>query len=97
MPDVRHAVIALPDARRGERLILVTEAHGIDRNRLVEAARQLGLPDIAVPREVLETEHLSLLGTGKTDYAAVTRLAEQRLAASSGETSPEPALSLVRG
>ena len=29
-----------------------------------------------MPREVIEIEHLPLLGTGKTDYAAVTRLAE---------------------
>ena len=41
-----------------------------------------GCPEIAVPREVLEAEHLPLLGTGKTDYAAVMRLAEQRMASS---------------
>ncbi len=97
MPDARHAVVALPDARRGERLVLVTEARGIDRNRLIEAARQLGLPEIAVPREVLETEHLPLLGTGKTDYAAVMRLAEQRMASPPLEAATEPALSLARG
>ena len=45
---------------------------------------------------MIATEHLPLLGTRKTDYAAVTRLAEQRLAASPGDASPpEPALSLV--
>jgi acyl-[acyl-carrier-protein]-phospholipid O-acyltransferase/long-chain-fatty-acid--[acyl-carrier-protein] ligase len=97
MPEARHAVVALPDARRGERLVLVTEARGIDRNRLIEAAHQLGLPEIAVPREVIETEHLALLGTGKTDYAAVTRLAEQRMATSPPDAPAEPALSLVRG
>jgi len=95
-PEARHAVVALPDPRRGERLVLVTEARGLDRNRLLAAAHRLGQPEIAVPREVIETEHLPLLGTGKTDYAAVTRLAEQRLAASPGDASPpEPALSLV--
>jgi len=95
VPDARHAVIALSDPRRGEKLILVTEARGTDRDRLLEAARRLGLPEIAVPREVIETEHLSLLGTGKIDYPAVTRLVERSLS----ETSPAgPAvLSLVRG
>lgn len=97
MPGARHAVVALPDARRGERLVLVTEASGIDRNRLVEAAHQLGFPEIAVPREVIDTEHLPLLGTGKTDYAAVMRLAEQRMATSPPDAPAEPALSLVRG
>jgi hypothetical protein len=42
---------------------------------------------------------MPLLGTGKTDYSAVTRLAEQAMAAPPRETVPaEPTgLSLVRG
>jgi acyl-[acyl-carrier-protein]-phospholipid O-acyltransferase / long-chain-fatty-acid--[acyl-carrier-protein] ligase len=84
VPDIRHVVIALPDPRRGEKLVLVTEARGVDRNLLVEAARRLGLSEITVPREVIGI-----------DYPAVTRLAERWL----NETSPAKpaALSLVRG
>lgn len=93
MPEARHAVVALPDSRRGERLVLATEARGLDRDRLFAAARRLGLPEIAVPREVVEIEHLPLLGTGKTDYAAVTRLAERAMAAAPAQPV---ALSLVR-
>jgi acyl-[acyl-carrier-protein]-phospholipid O-acyltransferase / long-chain-fatty-acid--[acyl-carrier-protein] ligase len=98
-PEIRHAVVTLPDPRRGEKLILVTEAHAFDRTRLLEAAHQLGLPEIAVPREVIEIDHMPLLGTGKTDYAAATRLAEEAIAAPSREAAPaEPtALSLIRG
>jgi acyl-[acyl-carrier-protein]-phospholipid O-acyltransferase / long-chain-fatty-acid--[acyl-carrier-protein] ligase len=99
VPETRHAVVALPDSRRGEKLVLVTEAHGFDRNRLLEAAHRLGMPEIAVPREVIEIEHLPLLGTGKTDYVAVTGLVEQAIAAPPRETIPEEpgALSLVQG
>jgi acyl-[acyl-carrier-protein]-phospholipid O-acyltransferase/long-chain-fatty-acid--[acyl-carrier-protein] ligase len=99
VPETRHAVVALPGPRRGEKLILVTEARGFDRTRLLEAAHRLGLPEIAVPREVIEIDHMPLLGTGKTDYAAVTRLAEQAMAAPPSETAPvaPAALSLVRG
>jgi acyl-[acyl-carrier-protein]-phospholipid O-acyltransferase/long-chain-fatty-acid--[acyl-carrier-protein] ligase len=99
VPETRHTVVALPDPRRGERLVLVTEARGVVRHRLVEAAHRLGLPEVAVPREVIEIEHLPLLGTGKTDYAAVTRLAEQATASAPSEISQaEPAaLSLARG
>jgi acyl-[acyl-carrier-protein]-phospholipid O-acyltransferase/long-chain-fatty-acid--[acyl-carrier-protein] ligase len=74
----------------------VTGAHDFDRNRLLEAAHQLGLPAITVPREVMETLHLPLLGTGKTDYAAVTRLAEQAMAAPPREITPVEPASLVR-
>jgi acyl-[acyl-carrier-protein]-phospholipid O-acyltransferase/long-chain-fatty-acid--[acyl-carrier-protein] ligase len=96
-PEIRHAVVALPDSRRGERLVLVTEARDFDRSRLLEAAHRLGMPEIAVPRDVIEIEHLPLLGSGKTDYAAVAQLAEQGIAAPAAETLPvEPALSFVR-
>jgi hypothetical protein len=47
-----------------------------------------------VPREVIEIDHMPLLDIGKTDYAAVTRLAEPAMAAPSAQ---EPVLSLVRG
>jgi acyl-[acyl-carrier-protein]-phospholipid O-acyltransferase/long-chain-fatty-acid--[acyl-carrier-protein] ligase len=99
VPDTRHAVVALPDPRRGERLVLVTEAHGFDRNRLLETAHRLGMPEIAVPRDVIEIDYMPLLGTGKIDYAAVTRFAERAMAAPPRETIPEEpgALSLVRG
>jgi len=99
VPETRHAVVAVPDPRRGEKLILVTEAKGFERSRLLEAAHRLGLPEIAVPRDVIEIQRLPLLGTGKTDYGAVLRLAEQSLTALPGEGAPaEPAtLSLVRG
>jgi hypothetical protein len=96
--EARHPIVALPDPRRGEKLILVTEAHGFERGRLIEAARRLGMPEIAVPREIIEIERMPLLGTGKTDYAAVTRLAERTMAAPPPEMTPaeRDALSLVR-
>jgi acyl-[acyl-carrier-protein]-phospholipid O-acyltransferase/long-chain-fatty-acid--[acyl-carrier-protein] ligase len=99
VPEIRHAVVALPDPRRGEKLVLVTEARGLDRSRLAEAARRLDLAEITVPREVIEIDRLPLLGTGKIDYPRVIRLAEEAMAAPSREIPrAEPAtLSLVRG
>jgi acyl-[acyl-carrier-protein]-phospholipid O-acyltransferase/long-chain-fatty-acid--[acyl-carrier-protein] ligase len=76
-PEYRHAVVALPDAHRGERLVLITEAPEIRRDSLVEAARREGLPEIAIPRDVVSVASLPLLGSGKTDYPAALRLAEQ--------------------
>jgi acyl-[acyl-carrier-protein]-phospholipid O-acyltransferase / long-chain-fatty-acid--[acyl-carrier-protein] ligase len=79
-PEHRHAVVALPDSRRGERLVLVSEApsnssEGVMRDALVDAAHREGLPEIAIPRDVIAVAALPLLGSGKTDYAAVSRLA----------------------
>ena len=90
-PEYRHAVVALPDERRGERLVLVTEAPAIRRELLVEAAHREGLPEIAVPREVVTLAALPLLGSGKTDYGEVLRLATNadQPAAASGRADPQ--------
>lgn len=74
-PQYRHAVVALPDPRRGERLVLVSEAPEIKREALIEAAHRERLPEIAIPRETIAIAALPLLGSGKTNYPAVQRLA----------------------
>ncbi len=91
-PAYRHAVVALPDARRGERLVLVSEAPEIRRDALIEAAHREGLPEIAIPRDVVAVAMLPLLGSGKTDYPASQRLAE----AADGGADAKPA-QLVAG
>ena len=54
------------------------------------------MPEITVPREVIEIDQMPLLGTGKTDYPAVARLAERAMAVRPREiAAAEPAL--VRG
>ena len=54
--------------------MLVSEAPAIARDLLVDAARREGLPEIAVPRDVVTVASLPLLGSGKTDYAKLPRL-----------------------
>ena len=75
-PTARHAVIALPDKRKGERLILVTECAGAEVGKLIAYAQSLGAPEIAAPRRIVKVEDVPVLGSGKTDYVAVQRMAE---------------------
>ena len=55
--------------------MLVSDAPEVKREALVEAAHREHLPEIAIPREVCRVAALPLLGSGKTDYPAVQRLA----------------------
>lgn len=83
-PDDRHAVVHVPDPRKGERLILATTRVGADMNALLAHARGRGVPEIMVPRALLPVGSMPLLETGKVDYPAVERLAraaEQSIAA----------------
>ena len=76
-PDDHHAVVQVPDPRKGERLILVTTRAAADMTGLLAHARERGVPEIMVPRALLTVPSLPLLSTGKLDYPAVERLASQ--------------------
>jgi acyl-[acyl-carrier-protein]-phospholipid O-acyltransferase/long-chain-fatty-acid--[acyl-carrier-protein] ligase len=75
-PEYQHAVVILPDERKGEQLVLVTDNPNADRDALLKAAQENGIAELMVPKTVLLTEAVPLLGTGKVDYAAVLALAE---------------------
>jgi acyl-[acyl-carrier-protein]-phospholipid O-acyltransferase/long-chain-fatty-acid--[acyl-carrier-protein] ligase len=74
-PAATHAVVAVPDARRGEQLVLVTDHPEAARAALAAAARDAGLPEIYVPRAIRHVQRLPLLGTGKIDYVEIGRIA----------------------
>ncbi|HEX6733799.1 MAG TPA: bifunctional acyl-ACP--phospholipid O-acyltransferase/long-chain-fatty-acid--ACP ligase, partial [Azonexus sp.] len=75
-PGQAHAVSSQPDAAKGEALVLFTTDGGLNREALAAKARELGLPELAVPRKIQKVEALPLLGTGKIDYVTLKRLAE---------------------
>jgi acyl-[acyl-carrier-protein]-phospholipid O-acyltransferase/long-chain-fatty-acid--[acyl-carrier-protein] ligase len=73
-PDARHAVVAVPDGRKGERLILVTDRTDADVARLLSHAKSLGASELAVPRRIVKASDIPVLGSGKTDYVAIERI-----------------------
>lgn len=76
-PNYAHAVVAVPDVRRGERLVLVTTHPYPQRDELLALVQHAGLATIAVPKNILSLPQLPLLGTGKLDYGQIRILAEQ--------------------
>jgi acyl-[acyl-carrier-protein]-phospholipid O-acyltransferase/long-chain-fatty-acid--[acyl-carrier-protein] ligase len=75
-PASQHAVIAIPDEKKGEQLVLVTDRADAARSALLEHFRAQGLAELLLPRQVKVVDKLPLLGTGKTDYVAVKALVE---------------------
>ncbi|WP_201414052.1 acyl-[ACP]--phospholipid O-acyltransferase [Mesorhizobium sp. J8] len=68
------AVATLPDARKGEKLILITEASGATRAEFLAFAKANGAMDLMVPAEVRVVPKVPVLGSGKLDFAGVTRM-----------------------
>ena len=81
-PNATHAVVAVADARKGEALVLITTQPDATSGLLLAHARAQGTAEIAVPRSVTIVQTIPMLGTGKVDYAAVTRsVTEEAVAA----------------
>ena len=75
-PGALHAASSQPDAGKGEALVLFTTDATLDRAALQAAAHRLGMPELAVPRKIVRVSELPLLGTGKTDYVTLQRMAQ---------------------
>ena len=80
-PNAASAVAALPDARKGERLVLVTQQKGATRGEFQAFARARHASDLMIPSEVWVLDKLPLLGSGKVDMVAVAKLVSERAAA----------------
>ncbi len=74
-PGINHVVVSLPDARKGEQLVLVTEKPDADRDALQKRAKFDGFPELWIPRAVRVVGAIPILGSGKIDYAATAELA----------------------
>jgi acyl-[acyl-carrier-protein]-phospholipid O-acyltransferase/long-chain-fatty-acid--[acyl-carrier-protein] ligase len=72
-PEAQHATLAVPEAGRGEAIVLYTTDPGLTREQLAAAAQRLGQPELVLPRRIIHRESLPLLGTGKVDYRRLSQ------------------------
>ncbi len=75
-PDHMHACIAVPDPRKGEQLVLVTSNDKAKREDLQAHFKKHGLAEIMLPKTIMKVKAVPVLGTGKTDYVGVQKLAQ---------------------
>ena len=77
-PDRLSAVSAVPDPRKGERLVLFTQAKEATRAAFQSFAKGKGASDVSIPAEVVVREEIPLLGAGKIDLVTLDKLARER-------------------
>jgi acyl-[acyl-carrier-protein]-phospholipid O-acyltransferase/long-chain-fatty-acid--[acyl-carrier-protein] ligase len=76
-PESHHVVVAVPDERKGEQLVLVTDDAVINRKAIAEAAKEKEVSELMIPKTVILVEKVPVLGTGKTNYPEVQKIAER--------------------
>jgi len=78
-PEERHAAVAVPDKRRGERIVLVTTADDANAEELRQFGKKAGAAELMVPNDIIKVDEIPVLGSGKTDYISARKLAIDRL------------------
>lgn len=70
-PEHLHIAVNLPDAQKGERIVLVTDHAEANRADLLAHLRGEGHSELYLPRTIHTLSPMPLLATGKLDYQAV--------------------------
>jgi acyl-[acyl-carrier-protein]-phospholipid O-acyltransferase/long-chain-fatty-acid--[acyl-carrier-protein] ligase len=77
-PEHSHVAVVLPDARKGEQIVLVTDRPDAERADLIAHFAAQGAPELWVPRSVLMVPAIPVLGSGKVDYPGAAALAASK-------------------
>lgn len=79
-PSPLVAVTAVPDAKKGERIVVLHRPLNKDVPVILKALGERGLPNLWLPdaEAFVEIQEIPLLGTGKIDLKAVKKLALER-------------------
>ena len=77
-PKAMSAAATEVDPRKGERIVLVTQQKDATRADFMAYAKSKGASDLSIPAEVLHVERVPLLGSGKIDFAGVTKMVRDR-------------------
>jgi acyl-[acyl-carrier-protein]-phospholipid O-acyltransferase/long-chain-fatty-acid--[acyl-carrier-protein] ligase len=77
-PKSQSAATTEIDPRKGERIVLVTQESWATRADFQSFAKAKGAADLMIPAEVMIVDSVPLLGSGKLDFAAVTKMVRER-------------------
>jgi acyl-[acyl-carrier-protein]-phospholipid O-acyltransferase/long-chain-fatty-acid--[acyl-carrier-protein] ligase len=79
-PNAPSAVVAVPDARKGERLILVTQQKDATRSQFIAFARERHASELMIPGEIMILDKMPMLGSGKVDMMSLNKIVQEQVA-----------------
>ena len=74
-PEADHAVVSIPDKRKGERIVLLTTAEKAKREAILQESKSRGFTELMVPNSIIPVPQIPVLGSGKIDYSGAKSLA----------------------
>ncbi len=75
--DYQHAVVAIPDEKKGEQLVLFTTRPKTSFSEISAGFKAQGASDLFVPKKIKVLEEMLIMGNGKINYVSLAELAKQ--------------------
>lgn len=74
--DVPLGIVAIPDSKKGEQLVLIIEKQNVTTNEIATYFATKGVSALWTPKKILCVKQAPLLGSGKFDYNKAKELAK---------------------
>ena len=74
-PGFVSGAVNIPDAKKGEKIVLITTCKTITKEGLIEAFKKAGITELGLPSQIITTDQPPLLGSGKFDYVKAKEMA----------------------
>lgn len=79
-PDVPLGIVAVPDAKKGEQLVLIIEKQDVTTNEIATYFATKGVSALWTPKKILCVKQAPLLGSGKFDYNKAKEMVAKEMA-----------------
>ena len=79
-PDVPLGIVAVPDSKKGEQLVLIIEKQDVTTNEIATYFATKGVSALWTPKKILCVKQAPLLGSGKFDYNKAKAMADEMTA-----------------
>lgn len=78
-PDSLHVATIRKDDAKGEAIVVFTQEKELDRKVIAGLAKERGVTELAVPRDIRYLNSIPLLGSGKPNYVEIIKLAAEEV------------------
>lgn len=75
-PDAVQGIVAVPDPKKGERLVLITTKQDVDLAEIRAYIKEQGFNELGSPSQFIYVKEPPVLGSGKFDYITAQKIAE---------------------
>ncbi len=78
-PDAVQGIVAVPDPKKGEKLVLITTKQDTDLSEIRAYIKEQGFNELGSPSLFIYVKEPPVLGSGKFDYITAQKIAEQQI------------------